>query len=119
MAHIIEKRKWVTEYYNQHLNLSRLQVPVALEGTKNNYAYYPVVLEDHITLLRMIGVLNEQGIFPRRYFYPSLNELPYLEKKEDCPVSESISSRILCLPLSTYLVEEELDKIISIINNNL
>jgi len=119
MQHIRDRRSWVTAYYNERLNFSKLQVPLALPGTEYNYAYYPVVFSDEKTLLRVSGALNKEGIFPRRYFYPSLNNLPFLPERTASPVSESISSRIVCLPLSTYLVEEELDKIISITNNNL
>jgi dTDP-4-amino-4,6-dideoxygalactose transaminase len=119
MRHIIERRKWVTVFYNERLNFSKLQVPSALPGTEYNYAYYPIVFSDEKTLLRVNRILHNEGIFPRRYFYPSLNNLPYLPGHSGSPVSESISSRILCLPLSTYLVEEELCKIISLTNNNI
>ena len=119
MHHIRERRKWATMYYNERLNFSKLQAPAALPGTDYNYAYYPVVFSDEKTLLKVSGALNREGIFPRRYFYPSLNNLAFLPRHSASPVSESISSRIACLPLSTYLVEEELDKIIFITNNNL
>ena len=46
----------------------------------------------------MIKILNALKIFPRRYFYPSLDTLPYI-KDQECLVSRNISSRILCLPL--------------------
>ena len=45
-------------------------------------------------------------VFPRRYFYPSLNTLEYVAYQE-CPISEDISKRILCLPLFYDLREEE------------
>ncbi len=54
--------------------------------------------------------LNAQKIYPRRYFYPSLNTLPYVSY-EEMPISESIAKRILCLPLSTYLTEEQIIQI--------
>jgi dTDP-4-amino-4,6-dideoxygalactose transaminase len=117
--HILKRRKWVTMYYNERLNFSKLQVPSPLPGTKYNYAYYPIVFSDEKTLLRVCDALLKENIFPRRYFYPSLNNLRYLAEHCACPVSESISSRILCLPLYTYLVGEELNKIISLTNNNL
>jgi dTDP-4-amino-4,6-dideoxygalactose transaminase len=119
MGHILERRAWVTAYYNAHLDLSAMQVPVPLAGSEGNYAYYPVVFSSETLLQKVMAALNRVDIFPRRYFYPSLNNLPYLDKQVVCPVSDDISSRILCLPLSTYLSENELDGIISIINNNL
>jgi dTDP-4-amino-4,6-dideoxygalactose transaminase len=51
------------------------------------------------------------GIGPRRYFDPSLNDLPFLKPdlKRDCPLSESIASRVLCLPLYEGLLRSEID----------
>ena len=51
----------------------------------------------------------------RRYFYPSLNELPYLKDKVSCPIAEDISKRIICLPLDTYLTKNDIEKICDII----
>jgi dTDP-4-amino-4,6-dideoxygalactose transaminase len=58
--------------------------------------------------------LESLDIFPRRYFYPSLNKLPYVEYKA-CPVSEDISERILCLPLYSGLDEESVERIANLI----
>ncbi|MNG40078.1 dTDP-4-amino-4,6-dideoxy-D-glucose transaminase [compost metagenome] len=60
--------------------------------------------------------LNDNNIFPRRYFYPSLNTVEYTQGTE-MPISESIASRILCLPLYADLKREELEKIVSLITN--
>jgi dTDP-4-amino-4,6-dideoxygalactose transaminase len=63
--------------------------------------------------------LEQKNIIPRRYFYPSLNDLPFLKEHVHCPVSESISKRILCLPLSTYLTTDDLKIICDTVNENL
>lgn len=63
-----------------------------------NYAYYPLVFPSEEKLKQYIEILNVNYIFPRRYFYPSLNDLPYVNKQA-MPVSEDISTRVLCLPL--------------------
>ncbi len=115
IEHIIAKRKAVSEEYDHHLNLEKLQRPVALPDTQYNYAYYPVVFDSEQTLLKVMAALKAEEILARRYFYPSLNRLPYLEL-QPCPISESISSRILSLPLSTYTTKEEVRKISDIIN---
>jgi dTDP-4-amino-4,6-dideoxygalactose transaminase len=53
----------------------------------------------------------QNNIYPRRYFYPSLNTLPFLSGSNHCPVSEDISSRVLCLPLYHDLQPEEVERI--------
>ena len=64
-------------------------------------------------------VLNKEDVFPRRYFYPSLNKLPYLKEAFSCPISEDISLRIACLPLYVGLTDIEVDKICKIIRNSI
>jgi dTDP-4-amino-4,6-dideoxygalactose transaminase len=61
--------------------------------------------------------LESQDIYPRRYFYPCLEALPYIESNS-CPNAEDIARRVLCLPLYTALQEEDLKKIVIIINND-
>jgi dTDP-4-amino-4,6-dideoxygalactose transaminase len=82
-----------------------------------NYSYYPVIFESEDKLLEVQKVLNEEQIFPRRYFYPSLNTIEFI-KGEGMPVSENIASCIMCLPLYKGLVEKELENICLIINKN-
>jgi len=95
---IISKRKAVSAAYDRYLKgkVQRPELPAQLEY---NYAYYPILLEDEAALLLVREKLNAQQIYPRRYFFPSLNLLPYLSKKQACPVSENIASRVLSLPL--------------------
>lgn len=112
---IISERKKVVTYYNDHLNFEKIQRPVIRENTNWNYSYYPVIFQTEEILIRIQKTLNEKQIFPRRYFYPSLNTLKYTDGK-DMPISESIASRILCLPLSHGLSIAELGIIVEIIN---
>ena len=64
-----------------------------------NCSYFPVIFKDEATTLHVIEALQKENIFPRRYFYPSVNTFSHLVPYVPMPVSESISSRILCLPL--------------------
>ena len=112
---IVDRRKVVSELYDQLLD-NRFQKPVLSRDTQPNYAYYPLVFENNTQLLDVIAKLNSQQIFPRRYFYPSLNTLPYVSSQSSCPVSEDISSRIACLPLYGGLEKETIEKIANIIN---
>lgn len=108
MNHIITERKKVVDFYNGALEKSNVRFLKIREGTKWNYAYYPIIFKNESALLKVEKALNKNKIFPRRYFYPSLNRLPYLETEISMPISESISSCILCLPLYVGLEEEEL-----------
>ena len=118
METILAERKRVVDFYNQNLDVTKVQTLKIRENTEWNYSYYPIVFEDEDTLLRVQKALNEEQIFPRRYFYPSLNTINYVENSS-MPVSESIAARILCLPLYVELQGNELQQIVSILNSNL
>ncbi|MFV8368182.1 DegT/DnrJ/EryC1/StrS family aminotransferase [Flavobacterium sp. LB2R40] len=115
METILSERKKVVDYYNQYLDFSKLQVLKIRENTLWNYSYYPVIFESEVRLLEIQHILNENQINPRRYFYPSLNTIEY-SKGQSMPISESIASRILCLPLYVTMGVEELHQICSILN---
>lgn len=114
----IQRRKELTELYNELLADDRLQPLKYPPELEPNYSYYPVLFKTEESLLGVKSALEKESIFPRRYFYPSLNKLPYVEY-QSCPVSEDISLRILCLPLYYELKEEELKLISKIVMQNL
>jgi len=118
MQSIIEDRKKVVELYNDQLNFEKLRPLKIRQGTEWNYSYYPVIFESETVLLKVQAALNAQQISPRRYFYPSLNTIPYTQGAK-MPVSELVASQILCLPLAAAMDMNDVSKIIRIINENL
>lgn len=121
---LIAQRRTCAERYDSRLDFSRLTKPSQVEGLTFNYAYYPVALESEAKLLQVRAALNAEEIFPRRYFYPSLNTLPFVQTPErpesqSCPVSEDVSLRVLCLPLYPGLDIDDIDRISATINRHL
>lgn len=112
---IFEGRKKAVETYDEFLDFSKVQKIKLRENTDWNYHYYPIVFGSEEILLKVREELNKENIFPRRYFYPSLNTVKYLNGKS-MPISESISKRIVCLPLYTELKPKFVEKISKIIN---
>ncbi|MGC1402100.1 MAG: DegT/DnrJ/EryC1/StrS family aminotransferase [Thermodesulfobacteriota bacterium] len=98
---IITRHKIHSEHYTELLASLPLTLPALSPGLEYNYAYYPVIFDSHDTMQRVRDTLQQRGTMPRRYFYPSLNTLPFLRPglRRSCPISEDISDRILCLPL--------------------
>ena len=94
---ILENRKTGFDNYDRLLGNLKIKKQKILENTKYNNSYYPILFETEIDLIRAKEYLEENGIFPRRYFYPSLNNLPYTEVIAE--ISDDIARRILCLPL--------------------
>ena len=115
---IIKERKRISDLYDELLG-EKITRPVSQKGLEYNYSHYPVVLESEKQLLSVFKTLKKENIYPRRYFYPSLNTLPYLKKRQSCPISENISPRIACLPVYLGLKRESVEKIAYIINDNI
>ncbi len=110
---IIDKRRQITILYDELIEKSKLRRPVVPHGLDYNYNYYPVLFPSHEDMMRARQRLIDNDIMPRRYFYPSLNTLPYLQQAgyKTCQVSESAAARVLCLPLYYELQKEEIIKI--------
>jgi len=115
---IIESRKEVVKGYDKNLNFEKLKKLVIREDTEWNYSYYPIIFENEKQLLKVQKALNKEQIFPRRYFYPSLNTLEYVEFAE-MKNSEDISKRIMCLPIYKELRVSEIDMISEVIDKEL
>ncbi|WP_396196726.1 DegT/DnrJ/EryC1/StrS family aminotransferase [Flavobacterium sp.] len=115
MQQIIKCRKEVFDFYNRNLDFDKLKAIKIRENTNWNYSYYSIIFETEQILLNVQSALNEKQIFPRRYFYPSLNTIQYV-KSGKLQISEDISKRILCLPLFKEINQIELQEIVETIN---
>lgn len=111
-------RKKIHDIYMERLE-GLVQFQEQNDNASQNYSYFPVILKTDDELKQIQEDLNAQNIFPRRYFYPSLDTLSYIEPKQHMDVSRDISKRILCLPIYDGLKESEQDKIIQILIKNL
>ena len=83
-----------------------------------NYSYFPAIFKDEETSLKVVAALNAENIFPRRYFYPSVNTFTKLVPYVPMPKSEDIASRILCLPLHMGMKMGDVEEIASITLNS-
>ncbi|MGH7702317.1 MAG: DegT/DnrJ/EryC1/StrS family aminotransferase, partial [Gemmatimonadales bacterium] len=113
---IIQDRRRISQRYDGHLSgaAPRIIRPEVPADTEYNYAYYPVIFETEHLLLATRAALVAQRIQPRRYFFPSLSELPYAEASE-VPVSRDVSRRVLCLPLFAELSDPDVDLIAQVV----
>jgi dTDP-4-amino-4,6-dideoxygalactose transaminase len=107
---ILTRRRELSAYYDSALQKMDMQKLTVHPESGFNFAYYPIIFESEGRLLKSIELLNRNDIYPRRYFYPSLASLPYVNGKE-LPVSEKASQCVLCLPLYHSLQFEEIDRI--------
>lgn len=111
IEYIMQDREKIWKYYYEHLK-NDFDFQELNPDANNNYHYFPILFENQENMISKINLLNQNKIFPRRYFYPSLDTLGFYDIKEVCNISRDIASRILCLPIYVGLKEKEQDIII-------
>tara|TARA_R110002049_G_scaffold257479_1_gene432912 strand:+ start:349 stop:1431 length:1083 start_codon:yes stop_codon:yes gene_type:complete len=97
IEHNLAGRQAVWESYAQLLE-GKTTFQQRQPHVSNNHAYFPVLLESEDEVKALIERLNEQQIYPRRYFYPSL-DTQQVFGDQYCPISRYIAKSIVCLPL--------------------
>jgi len=111
---IMIKRKRVYELYETELK-EFVDFQEKNKESSLNYSYFPIILKNEEQVLKIIKALNNKNIFPRRYFYPSLDTLNYLNSKQLMKYSRDISNKILCLPMYPELKLQQQNIIIDIV----
>ncbi|MBX7093210.1 MAG: DegT/DnrJ/EryC1/StrS family aminotransferase [Flavobacteriales bacterium] len=113
----VRKKQW--EFYHESfIEEGTVYSLTVSPDVSYNYSYFPLVFTSEEIVLKVIKEMNNENIFPRRYFYPSLNELSFVNGNS-CPISEDISRRVLCLPLYHDLNREDQIRIVNLIKTNL
>ncbi len=108
------------EKYHLYQNLLQNNSKISFQNNKigqTNYSYLAIILESEELLLRINEVLVQHNYIPRRYFYPSVNLYNKVVEFQQCPVSEDVSKRILCLPLYFELTNGQINEISTIIKS--
>jgi dTDP-4-amino-4,6-dideoxygalactose transaminase len=117
MKQIIDKRKHDFDCYKSRFK-DRFRTLRIREKTEYNFSYIPYIFDSETNLKEKVSELNQLDIYPRRYFYPSLNTLPFYSQENCCPISEKIANKIICLPNFIDLEFETINIISKIIKRN-
>ncbi|MEE2996015.1 MAG: DegT/DnrJ/EryC1/StrS aminotransferase family protein [Pseudomonadota bacterium] len=112
----LDARRQVAEMYSARLS-GNVTTPLADNMSQSAWAQYAILLDDRDTLA---GKLKESGV-PTAIYYPKPMHLQsaylqYGDGEGSLPISETLSERILCLPMHPYLDEAVIDDICSRIN---
>jgi len=113
-----ERKKIYKKYFKSLLKNKNIKLSKIPENLDYNYSYFPILLENKKKMLKLKNEFLKNKIVARRYFYPSLDTLKFLNnnKKISCPNSQNICSRVLCLPIFQDLKDRDQNKIINIVN---
>lgn len=117
----IEKREKAVLYYRQLLSgIDGIQLQtLPTEGIKLTYTYFPILVTPEYGKTRdeLAGFLQENYVFPRKYFYPLINDYSCYRGKYrgSTPIASLVSEQVLCLPLWSDISSAEIELICSLI----
>ena len=116
--YISSRKKAIEQYQKRLLGIKGVRLLKSQEDVLSNYAYLPVIFDGYKKSRDQIKEeLSKHDIGARKYFYPITNEYPYSKGKYKgyTPIAESISKKVLTLPLYSDLSIEEVNLICDII----
>lgn len=111
-----EARRKHAAYLNKHLDFEEVELPVETEGNKHVYQMYTIKV--NVDRSDFVSGLRKRGIGATVHFDPPVHlQAFYRNLKIKLPVTENVSESIVTLPMYPQLTIEELDKIVSAIED--
>jgi len=88
----------------------------------SNFAYFPILVEGDYSMSRdgLFQKLKDNGIHPRRYFYPLITDFPMYRglptaHQDNLPVAVDAAQKVICLPIYPDLDTEQVEIITQLI----
>ena len=115
----LESRKRIDSAYREKLaGVKGIHCLDSSGEAVGNYAYFPILVQDDYPISRdeLYQKLKENGIHPRRYFYPLISEFPMYRglpsaRHENLTVATAAAQKILCLPIYPALELSVVDEV--------
>jgi dTDP-4-amino-4,6-dideoxygalactose transaminase len=119
----IARRKEIDAAYRENLKVVKGIRCLNDAGEKVvNYAYFPILVEADYPISRddLYRKLKDNGIHPRRYFYPLISDFPMYRSlpsahKNNLPVATAAAQKVLCLPIYPNLEMSVIDEVTRLI----
>ena len=111
----IDKRRENASFYDK--NLDQVKTPVVLDKAKHVYHQYTIQVDNRESLMK---TLKKEEIGFGIYYPKPLHQYPHLEQfaHDNLKVSEKLSEVSLSLPVHPALTEQDLEKVVSVVNEN-
>jgi dTDP-4-amino-4,6-dideoxygalactose transaminase len=116
LPQILDSRAEVHETYMEFLrDVPGITFPEFHPKQTLNYAYFPVLFQEENKAADIKAKLERHEIYTRRYFYPSLEMMPYVHEQHSTCHSQYVTERILCLPMYDGLSRANIRKICNLL----
>ncbi len=120
----LSERAEVAVRYREHLSgIDGVHfLPIASQGAANN-SYFPLLIQPAYPVSRdeLYGILKDNGISARRYFYPLISDFPMYRglpsaQRSNLSVAAMVASQVLCLPIYPGLDMSTVDRVCDMIS---
>jgi perosamine synthetase len=108
---LVAKKRLTFKWYEERLrNVKGIKLIKEKEGTRANYCYPSIFLEDSISADRddILKVFKENNIHARPAF-PRMSEFPTLNQRFSNPVAAIVEKRGISLPSAANITEEDVE----------
>jgi dTDP-4-amino-4,6-dideoxygalactose transaminase len=111
----MEKRKYVNDYYNEHLKgLSWMDLPLPIEnGCTSSYYFYHIQLKNGLRD-QLAKYLRDRQIYTTYRYFP-LHRVPGYHVGGFFPNADYAADNTLCLPIHQSLTQSDLELIVNTI----
>lgn len=118
------REKSAERYTDALIRIPKISLLTPREDVTRNYAYYPILIGDGYKCSRdeLYTKMREQGVYPRKYFYPiTSDQACFKNKYKNCSleVARDMSKHVLMLPIFEDMDTEDQDRIIDMVVNPL
>lgn len=121
VAEHIDRRAEAADRYRRRLDgLAGIRVVGKTHEIRENHAFFPILVGADFPSTRdgVHAYLRTKGIFARRYFHPLISDFAAYRDLPSAnpaalPVAQEAARRVLCLPMSSEMSAEEVDRVCS------
>jgi UDP-2-acetamido-2-deoxy-ribo-hexuluronate aminotransferase len=111
----LRSKKFI-RYKNFLKKIQQIKLPEINKNNKPSFSIFTIIVKKRNMLFKYLRSKN----IPVAIYYPkTLNSQKIFArtKKNDCPISENLTSKIMSIPFSPYIKDEEMKKISKEISN--
>lgn len=98
-------------YASQLSEVEGLVIPTVLDGAYSSWAQYTIQLPEGTDRAAVRQELKRRGVPTNIYYIKPMHKQGAFQStrsaEADCPVTEKLCERVLCLPIHPYLTQEE------------
>jgi dTDP-4-amino-4,6-dideoxygalactose transaminase len=123
IAHALDRRRAIDALYRQELaHVKGIQCVEPTGQETANHSYFPILVTPEYPITRdaLYETMKAFGVRARRYFYPLISSFPMYRglpgaTAENLPVATRLALRVICLPLYPAMTDEDVARVVSII----